>query len=83
LGNGRGRQDYFVRNLNNKLKSISSMKPFGIVIWVTISQNLDMKKVQTQIAERLNLEIKMGESMERLAINFMKDLRRRKLFCSF
>jgi disease resistance protein RPS2 len=57
-----------VRNLNNKLKNISSMQPFVIVIWVTVSKNLDMKKVQTQIAQRLNLEAKMEESLERMAI---------------
>ncbi|KAE8125643.1 hypothetical protein FH972_020423 [Carpinus fangiana] len=55
-----------VRSLNNKLKSFPSVQPFGIVIWVTISQNFDMKKVQKQIAERLNLASIVGESMERL-----------------
>ncbi|KAG7955999.1 hypothetical protein I3843_11G102600 [Carya illinoinensis] len=55
-----------VRNLNNKLKG-TSMQPFGIVIWTTVSKNLDIKKVQTQIAERLNLEARKGESIERLA----------------
>jgi disease resistance protein RPS2 len=69
-----------VRNLNNKLKSISSMQPFGIVIWVTISKNLDMKKVQTQIAERLNLETKMGESLERLAIRLYQRLEEEEKF---
>jgi disease resistance protein RPS2 len=63
-----------VRNLNNKLKSISSMQPFGIVIWVTVSKNLDMKKVQTQIAQRLNLETKMEESLERMAIRLYQRL---------
>jgi disease resistance protein RPS2 len=69
-----------VRNLNNKLKSISSMQPFGIVIWVTISKNLDMKKVQTQIAERLNLETKMEESMERLASRLYERLKKEEKF---
>jgi disease resistance protein RPS2 len=55
-----------VRSLNNKLESISSMQPFGIVIWVTISHNFDIQKVQKQIAERLNLASIMGESIERL-----------------
>ncbi|KAG2680491.1 hypothetical protein I3760_11G101500 [Carya illinoinensis] len=55
-----------VRNLNNKLNG-TSMQPFGIVIWATVSKNLDIKKVQTQIAERLNLEARKGESIERLA----------------
>jgi disease resistance protein RPS2 len=53
-----------VRTLNNKLKS-SSKQPFDIVFWVTISQNLDVKNVKTQIAERLNLETKMILSRQR------------------
>jgi disease resistance protein RPS2 len=69
-----------VGNLNNKLKSISSMQPFGIVIWVTVSKNLDVKKVQTQIAERLNLETKMGESLERLSTRLYQRLEAEKKF---
>jgi len=69
-----------VRNLNNKLKSISSMQPFGIVIWVTISKNLNMKKVQTQIAKRLNLEAKMEESLERMAIRLYQRLEEEEKF---
>ncbi|XP_059439174.1 disease resistance protein At4g27190-like [Corylus avellana] len=69
-----------VRNLNNKLKSISSTQPFGIIIWVTISLNLDMRKVQEQIAERLNLERKMGESMEKLASRLYQRLQKEEKF---
>ncbi|XP_062168742.1 disease resistance protein At4g27190-like [Alnus glutinosa] len=69
-----------VRNLNNKLKNISSMQPFGIVIWVTVSKNLDMKKVQTQIAQRLNLEAKMEESLERMAIRLYQRLEEEEKF---
>ena len=43
-----------VKNLNNELKTTSSTQPFGIVMWAIVSKNLDMKKVQKQIAERLN-----------------------------
>jgi disease resistance protein RPS2 len=69
-----------VRNLNNKLKSISSMQPFGIVIWVTISRNLAMKKVQKEIAQRLNLDVKMGESMERLTNRLYEKLEKVEKF---
>jgi disease resistance protein RPS2 len=69
-----------VRNLNNKLKSISSMESFSIVIWITISQNLDMKKVQTQIAQRLNLEVKMEESPEQMAIRLYQSLQKERKF---
>ncbi|XP_059443591.1 disease resistance protein At4g27190-like [Corylus avellana] len=68
-----------IRTLNNKLKS-SSMQPYGIVLWVTISRNLDMKRVQTEIAERLNLETKMGESMKRLAHRLYERLKKEEKF---
>ncbi|KAE8125650.1 hypothetical protein FH972_020430 [Carpinus fangiana] len=68
-----------VRNLNNKLKS-TSVQPFGIVIWVTISRNLDIKKVQKQIAERLNLPLMMEESMERLTNRLYEKLEKVKFF---
>nr|POF06309.1 disease resistance protein [Quercus suber] len=44
-----------VKNLNNELKT-TSMQPFGIVIWATVFENLDIKNVQTQITHRLNME---------------------------
>jgi disease resistance protein RPS2 len=69
-----------VRNLNNKLKSISSIQPFGIVIWVTVSKNLDLKRVQTQIAQRLNLRAKMEESLDRMAIRLYQRLEEEEKF---
>ena len=55
-----------VKNLNNELKKAST-QPFGIVIWATVSKNVVIKNVQTQIAERLNLGVKMEESVQRMA----------------
>nr|POF06310.1 disease resistance protein [Quercus suber] len=55
-----------VKNLNNELKT-TSMQPFGIVIWATVFENLDIKNVQTQITHRLNMEVKMEESVQRTA----------------
>ncbi|KAK0577715.1 hypothetical protein LWI29_037462 [Acer saccharum] len=46
-----------VKNMNNRLKTDSSLPPFGMVIWATVSKKLDLKTVQLQIAERLNLQI--------------------------
>ncbi|KAM3746949.1 hypothetical protein ACB098_05G001600 [Castanea mollissima] len=62
-----------VRTLNNELKS-TSRNIFGVIIWVTVSKNLDMKQVQTQIALRLNLETKMEESVERMALRLHQRL---------
>ncbi|KAK0600094.1 hypothetical protein LWI29_011540 [Acer saccharum] len=57
-----------VKNLNNRLKTDSSLQPFGMVIWATVSKELDLKRVQLQIAERLNLLVKMEETVERVGI---------------
>ncbi|KAF3947792.1 hypothetical protein CMV_026126 [Castanea mollissima] len=62
-----------VRTLNNELQS-TSRNIFGIIIWVTVSKNSDMKQVQAQIALRLNLEMKMEESVERMAIRLHQRL---------
>ncbi|KAM3699123.1 hypothetical protein ACJW31_05G001700 [Castanea mollissima] len=63
-----------VRTLNNELKS-TPRNIFGVIIWVTVSKNLDMKQVQTQIALRLNLETKMEESVERMALRLHQRLK--------
>ncbi|XP_030964959.1 disease resistance protein At4g27190-like [Quercus lobata] len=62
-----------VITLNNELKS-TTRNIFGVIIWVSVSKNLDMKQVQTQIALRLNLEMKMEESVERMAIRLHQRL---------
>ena len=70
-----------VKNLNNRLKCNSSLKkPFSIVIWATVSKDLDLKKVQNQIADRLNLEVKMEESIERTAGRLYQRLKMEERF---
>ncbi|KAI9200335.1 hypothetical protein LWI28_006160 [Acer negundo] len=46
-----------VKNINNRFKTDSSLPPSGMVIWATVSKKFDLKRVQLQIAERLNLQI--------------------------
>jgi disease resistance protein RPS2 len=77
LGTGGVGKTTLVRTLNNELES-SSMQPFDIVIWVTVSKNLDMKNVQAQIAKRLNMEVKTEESMEEMAIRLHRRLKEEK-----
>ncbi|KAK0600563.1 hypothetical protein LWI29_016158 [Acer saccharum] len=67
-----------IKSLNNQLKGSSSTHRFGIVIWVTVSQNLDLKKVQIRLAERLNLKEIMEESVQRLAIRLHQRLQKEK-----
>jgi disease resistance protein RPS2 len=68
-----------VRTLNNQLNSTST-HPFGIVIWATVSKNWDMRQVQTQIAQRLNLEVKTEESVGRMAIRLHQRLMNEEKF---
>ncbi|KAM4097612.1 hypothetical protein ACJW30_07G014500 [Castanea mollissima] len=68
-----------VKNFNNQLREAST-QPFGIVIWATVSKNLVIKNVQKQIAERLNLEVKMDESKQGMASRLYKRLEKEKKF---
>ncbi|KAF3968899.1 hypothetical protein CMV_007261 [Castanea mollissima] len=68
-----------VKNLNNELRKAST-QPFGIVIWATVSKNLVIKNVQKQIAERLNLEVKMDESVQRMASRLYERLEKEENF---
>ncbi|KAI9186444.1 hypothetical protein LWI28_017310 [Acer negundo] len=69
-----------VKNLNNKLESTSPECCFGIVMWVTVSKELDLIRIQKEIAKRLHLEVEDGVSMERLAIRLHQRLRHEKKF---
>ncbi|XP_050264220.1 disease resistance protein At4g27190-like [Quercus robur] len=68
-----------VKNLNNELKKAST-QPFGIVIWAIVSKNVVIKNVQKQIAERLNLEVKMEESVQRMASRLYERLENEEKF---
>ncbi|XP_048318774.2 disease resistance protein At4g27190 [Ziziphus jujuba] len=69
-----------VKSLNNKLKSSFQMQPFSSVIWATVSKEFNMKRVQKQIAERLNLEVNVEESMERTASRLYQRLEKEEKF---
>ena len=68
-----------VKNLNNKLVD-DPAQTFGIVIWATDSKNLVIKNIQTQIAERLNLEKEMEESEQRKARRLYERLKNEEKF---
>jgi len=63
-----------VKNFNNLLESPPLMQSFDVVIWVTVSKDLDLRRVQSRIAERLNLEFDVGESTEGRAIKLHETL---------
>ncbi|KAL7216940.1 hypothetical protein ACSBR1_028799 [Camellia fascicularis] len=73
-----------VKNLNNQLETASAAssfaQPFSIIIWLTVSKELDLKRLQTQLLERLNLVVKAGENMEGSASRLHKRLKMEKRF---
>ncbi|KAI8006076.1 Disease resistance protein [Camellia lanceoleosa] len=70
-----------VKNLNNQLETAAaSAQCFSIIIWVTVSKELDLKRLQTQLLERLNLVAKAGKSMESTANRLHERFQREKRF---
>lgn len=56
-----------VQNLNNELDSCILRQLFDVVILVTVSRNLELYKIQSQLAKRLNLKFKSSESCQAMA----------------
>ncbi|KAL2496195.1 Disease resistance protein [Forsythia ovata] len=69
-----------VKNLNNELNKMHSAQPFSVIIWATSSRDDNLRRIQIQIAERLNLQVKMEESEERIGIRLHKRLEKEKCF---
>lgn len=69
-----------VKNLNNKLGNSSSTPPFGTVIWVTVSKQLDLMRIQTRIAERLSMGVDKNDSTENVAIKLHRRLKQQNKF---
>ncbi|RVW37324.1 Disease resistance protein [Vitis vinifera] len=70
-----------VKNLNNMLKDASSTTPpFSIVIWITVSRELDLKSIQAQISQRLEMKEKTNESPDSLAARICERLKREVRF---
>ncbi|KAG7994093.1 hypothetical protein I3843_01G038200 [Carya illinoinensis] len=69
-----------VRNLNNKLLlgMNSNHKPFTCVLWVTVSKNLDIKRVQMRIASRLKLELKESSGADGMATQIHQSLKKER-----
>ncbi|XP_040992925.1 disease resistance protein At4g27190-like [Juglans microcarpa x Juglans regia] len=69
-----------VRNLNNKLLENNSNLRFSCVIWVTVSKNLDIKKLQMGIASRLRLNLEERSGADRIAIQLHQRLLKEESF---
>ncbi|PHU30393.1 hypothetical protein BC332_02486 [Capsicum chinense] len=72
-----------VKNLNNDLlKNVPSSKlSFGIVIWVTVPKPpIDIRKIQAQIASRLNLKVDNEGSDKSISSKIFQRLKEEKSF---
>ncbi|XP_058071080.1 disease resistance protein At4g27190-like [Magnolia sinica] len=67
-----------VKNLNNMLECSSSAQAFDVIIWVTVSKDSNMKRVQSQVAKRLNVRMRRGETIQELAIRLFAELKGKK-----
>lgn len=66
-------------NLNNKLECRRSMEePFDVVMWVAVSKDLNLRRIQSEIACRLNIELDAEDSTERRAYMLHERLSLRK-----
>uniref|UniRef100_M0ZQH4 Disease resistance protein n=1 Tax=Solanum tuberosum TaxID=4113 RepID=M0ZQH4_SOLTU len=67
-----------VKNVNNELEqidvSIRCKLCFGVVIWVTVPKPpIDIRKVQAQIADRLNVKVANRVDIEPLAMDIARE----------
>ncbi|KAG5568511.1 hypothetical protein H5410_064475, partial [Solanum commersonii] len=71
-----------VKNLNNEIDvSITSKLSFGVVIWVTVPKPpIDIRKVQAQIADRLNVKVDTEGSEESNASKIYERLKQEMSF---
>ncbi|PHT39536.1 hypothetical protein CQW23_18390 [Capsicum baccatum] len=82
-GTGGVGKTTLVKNLNNELlKNVPSSKlSFGIVIWVTVPKPpIDVRKIQEQIASRLNVKVDKEGSDKSIAGKIYRRLNEEKSF---
>ncbi|KAF3624194.1 putative disease resistance protein-like [Capsicum annuum] len=82
-GTGGVRKTTLVKNLNNELlKNVSCFKlSFSVVVWVTVPKlPIDIRKIQAQIASRLNLQVDNEASVESIANKIYQRLKKETSF---
>lgn len=76
-----------VTNLNNELLKtgvLSRKLSFGVVIWVTVPKPpIDIRRVQAQIASRLNIKMDSEGSDRSISSKIVKGLRKKRVFFSY
>ncbi|KAM3379467.1 hypothetical protein P3S68_011881 [Capsicum galapagoense] len=82
-GTGGVRKTTLAKNLNNELlKNVSCFKlSFSVVVWVTVPKlPIDIRKIQAQIASRLNLQVDNEASVESIANKIYQRLKKETSF---
>ncbi|KAH7546634.1 hypothetical protein FEM48_Zijuj01G0221900 [Ziziphus jujuba var. spinosa] len=78
-GVGGAGKTTMAKNLNKKLESSSMEEPFDVIVWVTVSKDLNLRRVQSDIASKLNLELDADEdSTEQRASRLLEQFSLRK-----
>ncbi|RWR88073.1 putative disease resistance protein isoform X1 [Cinnamomum micranthum f. kanehirae] len=64
-------------NINNRLNKTMD---FDDIIWITVSKDVDVNKLQRKIAKKLKIDLKEGEDDDDTKIKIFSALERRKKF---
>ncbi|RWR88081.1 putative disease resistance protein isoform X1 [Cinnamomum micranthum f. kanehirae] len=64
-------------NINNRL---NKTKDFDDIIWITVSKDVDVNKLQRKIAKKLKIDLKEGEDDDDTKTKIFSALERRKKF---
>ncbi|RWR88062.1 disease resistance protein RPS2-like protein isoform X2 [Cinnamomum micranthum f. kanehirae] len=69
-----------MRNIHNDLSQQSESKHFDCFIWITVSNDVDVNKLQRKIAKELNIDMKEDDDEDGAARKIFNALKRRKKF---
>ncbi|RWR88061.1 disease resistance-like protein [Cinnamomum micranthum f. kanehirae] len=69
-----------MRNIHNDLSQQSESKHFDCFIWITVSNEVDVNKLQRKIAKELNIDMKEDDDEDGAARKIFNALKRRKKF---
>ncbi|RWR88042.1 disease resistance-like protein [Cinnamomum micranthum f. kanehirae] len=69
-----------MKNIHNDLSQQSESKHFYCLIWITVSNEADVNKLQRKIAEELDIEMKEDDDEDGAARKIFNALKRRRKF---
>ncbi|RWR88011.1 putative disease resistance protein isoform X1 [Cinnamomum micranthum f. kanehirae] len=69
-----------MRNIHNDLSQQSESKHFDCFIWITVSNDVDVNKLQRKIAKELDIDLKEDDDNDGVGRKIFNALKRRKRF---